>query len=129
VTYTKEQRESLSREAAGKVIKSLEWSAEPDGSDGYWVMTFDDDSEISFRLMVELVEIDRLKKAVLNKQGDELCWFSDPEKAKILPEGEFLESCRRYHQQLSGERGVFTEGRTIAQLEEENARLRERIDG
>jgi hypothetical protein len=53
--YSVEQRRQIAEQAAGKVVGSLEWSAEPDGSDGYWVMTFTDDSEISFRFMAELV--------------------------------------------------------------------------
>jgi hypothetical protein len=49
--YTSEQRQQISEQAKGRVIKSLEWES-ADG--GYWVMTFADGSEISFRLMAEL---------------------------------------------------------------------------
>jgi hypothetical protein len=53
--------------------------------------------------------------------GDNLCWITDPAQAKALPETEFLESCRRYRQQIADERGEFAEGKTIAQLEEDLA--------
>lgn len=53
--YSKEQRTELAAAVAGKRIASLEWSEEADGSEGYWVMVFDDGSEICFRLMAELV--------------------------------------------------------------------------
>lgn len=49
--YTEKQREEIAAQAAGKTVESLEWEPE----DGYWVMTLDDESEISFRLMAELV--------------------------------------------------------------------------
>jgi len=52
---TDEWRASLSAAVQGKTIQSLEWSAEADGSDGYWVMTFTDGSEVCFaRTMAEL---------------------------------------------------------------------------
>jgi hypothetical protein len=54
MTYTQEQRERLSREAAGKTVESLEWSPPDASGGGYWVMTFTDGSEVSFRLMAEL---------------------------------------------------------------------------
>lgn len=50
--YTTEQRRQIIADAAGKTVESLEW--EPDQG-GYWVMTFTDGSEISFRFMAELV--------------------------------------------------------------------------
>jgi hypothetical protein len=49
--YTEAQRESISAEAKGKVIEKLEYEEK----DNYWVMTFSDGSEISFRFMAELV--------------------------------------------------------------------------
>ena len=49
--YMPEQREQISQQAAGKRVESLEYET---GGD-YWVMTFDDGSEISFRFMAELV--------------------------------------------------------------------------
>jgi hypothetical protein len=57
------------------------------------------------------------RASILNQCGDNLCWLADPEVGKALPEAEFLESCRRYRNQLAAERGEFTGGMTIAQLE------------
>ena len=63
-------------------------------------------------------ENQRLRSAILNQSGDNLCWITDPAEAKILPEAEFLESCRRYHAQLQAENGVIPPGcMTVAQLE------------
>lgn len=50
--YTAEQRRQIAAQAAGKTVASLEWE---DDEGGYWVMTFTDGSEISFRFMAELV--------------------------------------------------------------------------
>ncbi len=74
----------------------------------------------------QAAEIEKLRNAIRNQRGDDLCWIQNPENAeiaKVLPEGEFLESCRRYHAQLASERGVFSRGMTIAQLEAEIERL------
>jgi hypothetical protein len=49
--YTPAQRERIGAEAAGKTVESLEYDDGPEG--GYWVMTFADGAEISFRLMAE----------------------------------------------------------------------------
>ena len=62
-------------------------------------------------------ENQRLRSAILNQCGDNLCWITDPATAKILPEAEFLESCRRYHAQLQAENGVVSGCMTVAQLE------------
>lgn len=50
MNYTAEQRREISAMASGKTVESLEF--EEDG--GYWVMTFAEGSEISFRFMAEL---------------------------------------------------------------------------
>jgi hypothetical protein len=50
MNYTAEQRQQISAMAPGRTVESLEF--EEDG--GYWVMTFTDGSEISFRFMAEL---------------------------------------------------------------------------
>jgi hypothetical protein len=69
-----------------------------------------------------------LRRALLNKRGDDLCWIEDPKKAKALPADEFLESCRRYHAQLLQERGELSVGQmTIAQLERLVARLKHEL--
>jgi len=48
--YTKEQRELIIEEAKDKVVYSLEY----DELEEYWVMTFTDESDMSFRFMSEL---------------------------------------------------------------------------
>ncbi|HTA20259.1 MAG TPA: hypothetical protein VK989_13265 [Polyangia bacterium] len=59
--YTDDDRRQISREAEGKTIGSLEW--EPDGpGGGYWVCTFTDETEISFRLMAELGAGERIEQ-------------------------------------------------------------------
>jgi hypothetical protein len=50
--HTPAQREQIGGEAAGKTVESLGYEDGPD--DGYWVMTFTDGTEISFRFMAEL---------------------------------------------------------------------------
>jgi hypothetical protein len=59
VKFTPKQRADISADAKGKVIESLEWeesdpSNPADLESGYWVMTFTDGSEMSFRFMAEL---------------------------------------------------------------------------
>ncbi len=51
IKYTQKQRERISEDSKGKVIKSVEW----DDLGGYWNMTFEDGSEMSFRFMAELI--------------------------------------------------------------------------
>ena len=50
--YDPVMREKIKNEAVGKVVASLVWVVD---SGGYWVMTFTDGSEISFRSMAEIV--------------------------------------------------------------------------
>lgn len=50
-----EVRKHMSDDAVGKVVSSLEYEAEDTESGPYWVMTFEDGSEICFRTMAELV--------------------------------------------------------------------------
>jgi hypothetical protein len=49
--YEPAMRQQISADARGRTIRSLEW----DDPGGYWVMTFTDGSEITFRFMAELV--------------------------------------------------------------------------
>src|SRR5579863_3144638 len=72
--------------------------------------------------------IDRLTGAVLNQCGDNLCWLEGTvgeQAGRILPEAEFLESCRRYRQQIAETKGEVTDPRrmTIAQLEARCVRI------
>lgn len=69
-------------------------------------------------------ENEALRKSIQNQTGDNLCWITGG-VPQIPPRAEFLESCARYHAQISGERGELSSGRTIAQLEAECARLEE----
>jgi len=50
--YTKEQRDLISSGAKGKVIASMDWEED---QGGYWVINFEDGSELCVRLMSELV--------------------------------------------------------------------------
>lgn len=77
---------------------------------------------------VLLKEIDRLRKAVLNQEGDKLCWIKDEGQAKALPEAEFMESCRRHRLQIASTNGEYAGLRTIAQLEAEVVRLQAALD-
>ena len=54
--YTAEQRAEIMKNAQGKVVQSLEYESAEDNPEtgSYWVMTFNDGSEISFRTMAEL---------------------------------------------------------------------------
>lgn len=74
-------------------------------------------------------ETARLRTAVLNQCGDNLCWIKETASAAALPEAEFLESCRRYRAQIANDRGEFSSGMTIAQLEAEVERLRMALSG
>lgn len=51
MTYTEEQRKQIAKAAKGRKVRSLEFETEGQ----YWVMTFTDESEISFRFMAELL--------------------------------------------------------------------------
>jgi DNA repair exonuclease SbcCD ATPase subunit len=84
------------------------------------------------RLREELTRVraanQELRQAVLNQCGDNLCWVTNLDEAKALPEAEFLESCRRYWNQIASERGEATGLKTIAQLEAEVRALAEARD-
>ena len=49
--YNQKQRESIIKESIGKTVTEMEYVED----DNYWVMTFSDGSEMSFRFMAELV--------------------------------------------------------------------------
>lgn len=49
--FNAEQRAMIIDQTKGKVVESLEY----DDSDKYWIMTFTDGTETSFRFMAELV--------------------------------------------------------------------------
>ncbi len=96
----------------------------------------DQSDEIRLRILRDKVAQLKAEAAALrsenaslrNRLGDNLCWLDElerpeAERAKALPEGEFLESCRRFHAQVAQGLGVFTGGLTIAQLEAEVRRL------
>lgn len=67
----------------------------------------------------------KLRDSIRNQLGDGLCWLidSDVPEPEALTEGEFLESCRRYRNQIAGERGEAAGCMTIAQLEARIAEL------
>ncbi len=74
-------------------------------------------------------ENQKLRAAVRNQCGDNLCWFDDPEVGRALPREEFLQSCGRYYSQISKERGVVLGCRTIAQLEARVLELEAQLAG
>ena len=53
--YDERMRTSISEQCKGKKVDSLEYEAADEETGPYWVMTFDDGSEICFRFMAELV--------------------------------------------------------------------------
>ena len=74
------------------------------------------------QMYLDLCDVNgKLNNSIMNQCGDNLCWIGDKDQAKALPEAEFMESCRRYRNQIASERGEFTGGKTIAQLEAEIA--------
>lgn len=96
--------------------------------------SFDDRAEaVRFLRLTEYNE--RLREenrtlvlSVLNQQGDNLCHLSGV-PTQIPPQGEFLESCRRYHAQMLAQNGELNAGQmTIAQLEAELAEYKSIFD-
>ncbi len=79
----------------------------------------------------------KLRKSVLNQCGDNLCWFKpngEPctqEDMPIPSADEFLESCRRYHQQITERNGTLAGVgcMTIAQLEAALQSTRDELAG
>lgn len=65
-------------------------------------------------------------RMLLNVAGDNSCHLSGNE-VSLPPVSEFLESCKRHHEQVTKHVGVLTGCKTIAQLELENMRLRDCI--
>lgn len=63
----------------------------------------------------------KLRNAIINQRGDDLCWVGNPDDIKALPASEFLESCRRFHAQIVADKGEAVGLKTIAQLEKELA--------
>ncbi len=76
-----------------------------------------------------------LRMSVRNQAGDNLCWLKEDDPLRVIvngniqipPQDEFLESCRRYHAQISGKRGELQGAKTIAQLEAENSSLKQQV--
>lgn len=77
------------------------------------------------RLQQRVAELEAENASLRNQLGDNLCFLTDQEDhaaiIQALPQAEVEESCRRYQAQMRAERGVFTGGKTIAQLEQELA--------
>lgn len=70
----------------------------------------------------------RLRAALFNVEGDNQCWIPKTGTFQLPPRAEFMESCSRFHAQLASEHGVLSGCKTIAQLEQENATLRDYSD-
>jgi len=52
--YSKQQRDQLSAEIAGKKVERLYYEDKDEDSGPYWVMEFEGGGEISFRFMTEI---------------------------------------------------------------------------
>lgn len=88
---------------------------------------FDQISAIE-ELIAEVRRLQAQVAAMKNAMGDDLCWYEA--SVQIPPQAEFLESCRRFHAQISAANGELGPGcMTIAQLEAELARERQRRFG
>lgn len=81
------------------------------------------------------VEIGNLRTRLLSAAGDDLCRLTQEEikaytsgAVQIPPKSEFMPSCERFHDQISGTAGVLTNCLTLAQLIAENERLRSAIE-
>jgi hypothetical protein len=70
----------------------------------------------------------RLRAAVINQCGDNLCWLKERKLGQIPPKEEFLASCARYHEQIARDRGVVHGCMTISQLEAELEKYRQRLE-
>lgn len=63
IVFSASTRERMIADAKGKIVESLHFEEGTQASkanskgeeDGYWVLTFEDGTEISFRFMAELV--------------------------------------------------------------------------
>lgn len=70
----------------------------------------------------------RLRTSILNQCAENQCWIQEEDAIQPFPEKEFLESCRRYRNQLAEKRPELNAGQmTIAQLEASNESKRCRI--
>jgi hypothetical protein len=56
IVYSAEQREEMIKQMKGKTIVDVYYEDADQRSGPYWVMSFDDGSETSFRFMAELVQ-------------------------------------------------------------------------
>lgn len=91
---------------------------------GWLRSLLDHAAEMDASATVLLDENERLRKSVLNIEGDNECWVTNAGAFQLPPRAEFLESCSRFHAQLASERGELVGCKTIAELEAENERLR-----
>jgi len=104
-------------------VEISEWRKLGAETPGAMALVLELSLDTSRRLREAMAENRRLRLALRNKVGDDLCWLSDPEMGKALPEAEAMESCRRFQVQMRGERGVVKGCMTIAQLEARVAEL------
>lgn len=83
-----------------------------------WNIQIENDPLVSESAAKRKAYVERLESSILNQCADNLCWIVDPKHAATLPEAEFLESCRRYRNQMTEANGQLkAQTMTIAQLE------------
>jgi hypothetical protein len=64
--------------------------------------------------------------SLMNAAGDNSCHLKGDE-CSLPPWEEFQESCKRHHAQVTANTGILEGCKTIAQLEQENRDLRNRL--
>lgn len=89
-----EWREEMGRAAAGKTIASLAWETDEDGDNGYWLMRFEDGSEVCWSESMaeaearqeERIEEERTTKERITRAGW-CCRYGEFNGRAVLPAG------------------------------------------
>jgi hypothetical protein len=89
--YSEQQRLLISRTAEGKTVRSLEWvppavsTLDGCSDPGYWVMTFTDSTEITFRFMTEILGATTVESTRKPGPGDTQVLDVTSDDTQVLP--------------------------------------------